>query len=374
MSPRKAVPLFHAARSGEMELATLNVLRSGQIASGPKVAEFEARFGDAIGRSHVVCTNDMTSALVLALHLAGVGHGDEVLTLAYSCMSSNSAITRVGATPVWVDLDPDTASLSVTDLARALTPRCRAVTLYHVAGYPGPAPAVAAFCRQHGLSFIEDCNNALGATLSGAPVGHFGDFAVYSFYPNRQINAIEGGALVCRDADTAARALRLRRFGIDGGTFRDPQGEINAASDIPEVGWSAAFSQLNAAVGLAQLAARPAQLSRTRTLAARMQAQLAGVPGLQAVAATPDADPAYWVLLLLVTQRDRLLSALKRRGIDCSKLHQRNDVYSGFAAARRPLAGTDRFMDHVLGIPCGWWLSDEEANHVVTAIREETCG
>lgn len=374
MTASEPVRLFKPAWSPAAEDAALAVLRSGQIASGPHIDEFQHELARLVGRAHMVCTNDMTSALVLSLQLAGVGPGDEVMTLAYSCMSSNSAITRVGAKPVWVDIDPETASLSVTDLARALTPRCTAVTLYHVAGYPGPAEAVAAFCHERGLSFIEDCNNALGATLSGVPVGRFGDYAVYSFYPNRQINAIEGGAMACPDADTAARAMRLRRFGIDGRSFRDSSGEINAASDISEVGWSAAFSQLHAAVGLAQLPARSAQLARTRALATRMKAQLTGIPGLQTVAISPGADPAYWVLLLLVAQRDRLLAALKRRGIDCTKLHQRNDKYSGFGAALRPLPGTDRFMDQVLGVPCGWWLSDEDADHVTAAIRDETCG
>ena len=213
MTVTEPVRLFKPAWSAAAEDAALAVLRSGQIASGPRIDEFQNKLASLVERAHMVCTNDMTSAMVLSLQLAGVGPGDEVMTLAYSCMSSNSAITRVGAKPVWVDIDPETASLAVTDLARALTPRCKAVTLYHVAGYPGPAEAVAAFCHERGLTFIEDCNNALGATLAGAPVGRFGDYAVYSFYPNRQINAIEGGAVSCPDADTAV----TKRMAINAG-------------------------------------------------------------------------------------------------------------------------------------------------------------
>jgi perosamine synthetase len=364
------IRLFKAAWSTAAEAAAVDVLRSGQIASGPRVDEFQRAVAALLGQPQLVCTNDMTSALVLALHLAGVGRGDEVLTLAYSCMSSNSAISRVGATPVWVDLHAETASMSVDDLTRALTPRCKAVTMYHVAGYPGPAAEVAQFCREHGLRFIEDCNNASGATSTGQPVGRQGHFAVYSFYPNRNINAIEGGALACQDGAAAARALRLRRFGIDGNTFRDSMNEINPHSEIAEVGWSASFNQLNAAVGLTQLPRFAEQLSRTRLLATRMQAALAGLRGIQVVAPLAGADPAYWVLLILAEQRDRLLQALKSQAIDCSKLHQRNDVYTGFGAASRPLPGTDRFMSRVLGVPCGWWLSDEEAARVVACIRQ----
>jgi perosamine synthetase len=372
MSTTAPMRLFQPVCSEATEQAALAVLRSGQIASGPRVDEFQAGLAALARRPHLVCTSDVTHALVLALQLIGVGPGDEVLTLAYSCLSSNSAIKLAGAKPVWVDIDPATASMSVDDLRRAITPRCKAVTMYHVAGYPGPAAAIAEVCRQHDLAYIEDCNNALGATLAGTPVGRHGDFAVYSFYPNRQINAIEGGALACPDAKSAARAARLRRFGIDSRTFRDALGEIDPASDIPEVGWPASLNHLNAAVGLAQLPTLSTRLARTREVAARMLRQLHGLPGIQAVAPLEAADPAYWVLLLLAEQRDRLLAALKRRRIDCSKLHLRNDQYGGFGATRRDLPGTDRFMAQVLGLPCGWWLSDEQADTIVAAVRSES--
>ncbi len=347
-------------------------MRSGQIASGPLVKEFEQCLGARLGCKHVTCTSDITTALVLALRLAGVQAGDEVLTLAYSCMSSNSAIHMVGATPVWVDMDPITSSMSVEDLERAFTPRCKAVALYHVAGYPGPADTVAEFCRRRSIAFIEDCNNAMGATLGGELMGRWGDYAVHSFYPNRQLNAIEGGALCCPDATVAARAARLRRFGIDGPTFRDAMGEINPGSDIPEIGATASFSQLNAAVGLEQLATLDAQLERTRAVAQRLQRELKDVPGIQVVQALPGANPAYWALLLLAQERDSLMAALKRRGIDCSMLHWRNDAYTGFRAIKRPLPGTDRFMQQCLALPCGWWLSDEHGQFITDAVREET--
>ena len=362
------IRLFHAAHSPAMEQAALEVLRSGQIASGPKVAEFQKRFGEHVGRSHVVSTSDMTSALILALHLAGVRPGDEVLTLAYSCMSSNSPIALLGAKAVWVDIDPATASMSLDDLRHALSPRTKAVMLYHVAGYPGPAADISALCKERGIALIEDCNNALGATQHGQPVGHAGDFAVFSFYPNRQINAIEGGALVCPDAATAERATRLRRFGIDSTTFRDSLGEINPQSDIPEIGWSASFNQLHAAVGLPQIPLLKHRLARTRLIATILQQELRGLSRVRPAVAREGAEPAFWAFLTLVERRDQLLAALKTRGIQSSRLHHRSDDYRGFGADRRPLLGTDKFMNEVLAIPCGWWLSDEEVTRLIAAI------
>lgn len=364
------IRLFHGAVSPAAEQAALAVLRSGQIASGPKVAEFEVAFGELIGRPHVVSTSDMSSALTLALHLAGVGPGDEVLTLAFSCLSSNSPIARLGAKAIWVDIDPATASMSVEDVRRAITPRCKALMLYHVAGYPGPASEIKALCRQHGIAVVEDCNNALGACIGAQAVGHMGDYAVYSFYPNRQLNAIEGGALVCPNEASAQRARRLRRFGIDAASFRDSLGEINADSDVSELGWSASFSQLNAAVGLAHLPDLAEQRHHTKTNAELLRDAVRGLPGLKVVKALAGTEPANWGFLVLVEQRDALLARLKGQEIFTSRLHHRNDTYSGFETKSRPLPGTDALMARVLALPCGWWLDEVDMRRLASALKQ----
>lgn len=360
-----SIDLFHPVRLPEMEAAALQVLRSGMIASGPKVADFEQAFAAISGRPHIVSTNDMTSAVMLALYLGGVRDGDEVATLAFSCLSSNSPIARLGARPVWIDIDPATMTLSVPDLARKLGPSVKAVMAYHVAGYPANLSGVAELCRDRGIPLIEDCNNALGATLNGKPVGTQGDYAVYSLYPNRQINGIEGGLLATPDAGTAVRAARLRRFGIDAPSFRDTRGEINPASDVREVGWSAALGHVNAAVALAQLDTLASRTARTQVAAARLTQGLSNADSLYVVDPVAGAVPAYWGLLLLSHRRDALLAHLKAQGVKASILHQRNDWYSGFGVPRAELPGTAQVMDQLLALPCGWWLSDAQLDEVI---------
>ncbi|MDZ7892208.1 MAG: DegT/DnrJ/EryC1/StrS family aminotransferase [Rhodoferax sp.] len=363
------IPLFYPVRLPEMEDAALSVLQSGQIAAGPNVAQFENEFGLLVGSDHVVTTSDMTSALVLALRLAGVQPGDEVATLAFSCLSSNSAISISQARAVWVDLDPETMSMCPQDLARKLGSTVKAVALYHVAGYPANTDEIATICRARGIPLIEDCNNALGATLHGQPVGQAGDFAVYSFYPNRQINGLEGGALVCPDVQTAQHARKLRRFGIDFSTFRDARGEINPDSDVPELGISAVFSQLNATVAISQLPTLAARQQRTKQNAARLGELLEGTAGIRLVNTVPGGSPAYWGLLLYVERRDQVLAALKSNGIQCSVLHQPNDTYSGFHSLPVDMPGTGYVLDHLLALPCGWWLDDDQITHIVNAVR-----
>lgn len=353
----KTIPLFGVVTLPEMDAAALEVLHSGRIASGEYVAKFETGFGQLVGQPNVVSMVDMTSAMFLALHLAGVSKGDEVLTTAFACMSTNSAIAQCGAVPVWVDVKPQSIEIDLDDLIRKVSTKTKAVILYHVAGYPGPAKELAALCQERGITLIEDCDNALFASRNAVPVGSHGDFAVYSFYPTRQINTTEGGALVCKNADMAARARKLRRFGIDSATFRNAIGEINPSSDIPEIGWAFTMNNLCAALGYAQLSTAQSRVLKTQDNAAKLTQLISELKGVRVVPAAPGSSPAYWAILLFVEKRDAVLESLKRQGVMASCLHHRNDTYTGFdAGASHHLPNTSYLQDHVLAIPCGWWL------------------
>jgi dTDP-4-amino-4,6-dideoxygalactose transaminase len=259
-------------------------------------------------------------------------------------------------------MDPDA-------LERAITPRSKAVIVYHLAGYPADIRRIAHICRQHGLKLIEDCDNALFASVDGAQVGGFGDYSIYSFYPNRQINATEGGALYCKDPEDTRRATLMRRYGIDLTRFRDHLGEINPACDIPEIGVAATLNNLCSAIGCTQIEGAPQRVARAREIAARYQAALADLPGIRAVLPNPDTVPAYWAYLLSAERRDAVLAFMKQEGVQVSKLHHRTDAYTGFGTAPADLPQTQYFLDHVLTIPCGWWLDDADVEHVIATLR-----
>ena len=369
----KTIPLFGVVKLPEMETAALEVLRSGRIANGDCVAKFEAGIGQIIGQPNVVSMVDMTSAIFLALYLAGVRVGDEVLTTSFACMSTNSAIAHCGAVPVWVDVKPHSVEIDLEDLISKISTKTKAVILYHVAGYPGPAEELAVLCKERGIALIEDCDNALFASRNAVPVGSHGDFAVYSFYPTRQINTTEGGALVCRSPDVAARARKLRRFGIDTVTFRNANGEINPSSDIPEIGWAFTMNNLCAALGCAQLPTAASRVAKTRENVEKLIQKIARFQGVQLVSVSSETQPAYWVLLLLVDNRDDVLEHMRLQGVMVSCVHQRNDVYTGFhAGALCKLPNTQYIQDHLLAIPCGWWLLDEDLCTIATALQNAT--
>ena len=361
------IPLFGIYRDARMDEAALEVLHSGQIASGAYVKRFSEGFAQLTGQRHVITVNDMSSAIQIALYLAGVRADDEVLTAAYACMSTNAPIAALGAKPAWVDVNAETGLMDPEALERAITPRAKAVIVYHLAGYPADVERIATICRERGLALIEDCDNALLARVGDAQVGSFGDFAVYSFYPNRQINATEGGALACRRAEDAERATRLRRYGIDLPRFRDALGEIDPACDIAEIGWAATLNNLCSAIGNVQLDSVTARVERGREVAAVLQERLASLPGIEVVPAGRGAICSHWALLVRVLHRDAVLAGLKRRGVAASKLHHRTDTYSGFHTPPADLPQTQRFLNQVLGLPCGWWLSEEDIDAIVTA-------
>lgn len=369
MNNTTPIPLFYPVHSADMEQAAVDVLRSGQIATGPAIEHFEQAFGTLIERPHVVSTNDMTNALVLALRLAGVRPGDQVATLAFSCLSTNAAIAMVGAHPVWIDLDPSSMSMDVADLSQKITGEIKALLLYYVAGYPAATKEIAALCAQYQVCLIEDCNNALGARIQGRPIGQSGNFSVYSFYPNRQINALEGGALVCANPEHALLAKKLRRFGVDYAHFRDSRGEISAESDVPDIGISAAFNQLHAAVALVQIPSFATRQNAVRAHAALLTSLLTDVPSISVVTPVHNSESACWGFFILAKERDWLLLELKRHGIMCSIMHQRNDLYSGFARNQCALPGTTDVMQRVLALPCGWWLNRAQIEHIADTIQ-----
>ena len=369
----KTIPLFSVVSLPEMDAAALEVLHSGRIASGEYVARFEAGFGQIVNQSNVVSTVDMTSAIFLALHLAGVSKGDEVLTTAFACMSTNSAIAQCGAVPVWVDVKHQSVEMDPEDLINKMTTKTKAVILYHVAGYPGPAKELAALCSERGVALIEDCNNALFAIRNGSPVGSHGDFAIYSFYPTRQINTTEGGALVCKNVDMTARARKLRRFGIDSTTFRNADGEIDPSSDIAEIGWSFTMNNLCAALGCAQMPTAAGRAKKTRENVARLVEKIAAFRGVQLLSVPNETQPDYWVMLLLVDNRDSVLKHMKQQGVMVSTVHQRNDVYTGFhVQTSSNLPNTQYLQEHLLAIPCGWWLLDEDLGTIAAALQRAT--
>ncbi|WP_108649836.1 DegT/DnrJ/EryC1/StrS family aminotransferase [Dongshaea marina] len=365
------VKLFHTENNQLMEDISIEILRSGNIASGEYVNKFERGLESVLNQKHVVTLNNMSNAIFLALYLSGVSYGDEVITTSFACMATNSSIATLGATVRWVDLERQSVCMDPAQLELAINERTKAVILYHTSGYPAQVKIISEICRKHNIVLIEDCDNAFLATLDGINVGSFGDFSIYSFYPNRLINTLDGAALVCRDKKDAIRAKKLSRYGIDNTNFRNDLGEINSQSDIPEAGWAMGLSNYCSALGYVQLGGLGLKLERTRRNTLTLIDGLSHYSEIQIINPVAGSKPSYWTLLILCHEREALLRFLRSKNIHASSLHYRNDSYSCFVSKSNvELTNTKYIQEKILSIPCGWWLTEDDLQSIISSFAE----
>ncbi|MBL8309980.1 MAG: DegT/DnrJ/EryC1/StrS aminotransferase family protein [Burkholderiales bacterium] len=261
---------FAAPLLGDEEFAASDtVLRSGWIASGPNVIALEKELSAYFGNRPTRVLTSETAALEVALQLLGIGSGDEVLIGAQTFFSSGNMVEKVGAKSVFVDVDLKSRNIDLADATRRLTSRTRAIIPTHYAGLACDMDALYAFARQHNVRVIEDAALAVGSSWRGKAIGSFGDIALFSFHPNKNITTIEGGALVCNDVADAKRVEVLRFHGIS----RLP----DQTRDVDFPGGKFNMPDVNAAIGRAQLKKLDRFSARRRQLAHRYLANLGGV-------------------------------------------------------------------------------------------------
>lgn len=365
------IPLYRVHMPDDVLDSLREVLFSGYLADGAYVRRFEEALGSFLGNASLTTNDNVSTAILLALYVAGVRPGDEVIASPMACLATNQPVLNLFARVVWADVDPETGNLDPRQIEALATPLTRAVLYPHWGGDVGDIEAVNTAARAHGLKVVEDAGEALGAENDGRKVGATGtDFTVFAFHAIRHITTGEGAAITYADPEVAARARKLKRYGIDQAGFRDALGEIDPRSDIPEAGLNSYMTNVAAAIGLAQMQHLERLVARHRANGEFYERALDGVAGITRLRRSPRARSAYWVYTLLADRRDELLRALRDRGVHASKVHLRNDVYSCFGPSTRPLPGLDAFGARYLCIPCGWWVDDEDRERVVDAIRK----
>lgn len=369
----KSIPLYNVMFAPGVLGDVQTLLASGAIASGPAVSRFEQLLGGYLGNPHVIGNSDISTALTLSLFQAGVRPGDEVIMSPLVCLATSCPARNLFANIRWCDVDPLTGNIAADRIGLAVGPRTRAIIVYHWAGNPADIMAIQAIARQHGLAVIEDAGEALGAEYQGRKIGATGsDYTVFSFYPNRHLTTLEGGAIACARAEDADELRRLRRYGINNATFRDKIGEINPESDIATAGWNSYMSNLAGTVGIGQISILESNIRRWQENGLYYDRELAAVPGVTVLSRPANSLSAYWVYSFLSQNRDELLLRLREAGVGSSRVHIRNDVYSAFGPSTQSLPGVDYFSQHCLSIPCGPWVSAEDRSHIVEIVRRSS--
>lgn len=352
-----------------IELVTAT-LRSGWIGEGPMVHKFERELKRVFGLTHVSALNSGTASLRLALQMARIGPGDEVITTAQTCTATNMVILEVGATPVFADVEYDTGNLDPDDIPHRITDRTRAIMCVHWAGLPCDMDRIAAIADGCDLTVIEDGAHALGALYKGRPVGTLSRFTMFSFQAIKQITTADGGLLAMRDQEDEDLARRLRWFGIDRNNRRVGD-DGYAYYDQRDVGFKMHMNDVAASIGLGNLEDVDALAVHRRGIVARYRTALAGVPGVTLFRSDTECDSVsgHWLFTMHVERRRDFHRAMKDRGVDTSVVHVRNDAHSVFGPRRTDLPVLDRYEQTHISIPLHSLLTDEEVEHVIDSVR-----
>lgn len=364
---------------GEEETAAVaEVIASGWVAQGPRVAAFEGAFAETMQAAHAVATSNCTTALHLALVVAGVGPGDDVVVPSFSFIATANAPTYVGARPVFADVDATTGNLTAAGVAAALTPRTRAVIAVDQGGVPVDLDAVRAVCDPRGIVVVEDAACAAGSTYRGRPAGAGAQIAAWSFHPRKIITTGEGGMLTTSRADWAARARRLREHAMSVSAADRHASVLAPPEHYDEVGFNYRMTDLQAAVGLVQLGRLPRIVARRRELAAAYAKAVAEIPGLRAVADPPwgtTSFQSFWVEVgePYPLDREGLMAALATAGISARRgimAAHRQPAYAARDTGGAPLPVTEWLTDATLILPLFHGMSESEQARVVEVLRD----
>ncbi|HEY0704947.1 MAG TPA: DegT/DnrJ/EryC1/StrS family aminotransferase [Candidatus Acidoferrales bacterium] len=371
----------------EIELVT-EVLRSGQLSLGPRVPEFEQAFAEYVGTRYAIATNSGTSALHLCVRALEIGEGDDVLTTSFSFVASANCLLYEKATPVFVDIDPETMNIDPAAIRRTIAEEYRwdrlqsrhihkhtgnilkAILPVHVFGQPCAMGEMVELAREFDLMILEDACEAIGAEYRGQPVGTFGDASVFAFYPNKQMTTAEGGMIVTDNAQVAAECRSLRNQGRD---------ERSEWLSHLRLGFNYRLSDLHAALGLAQLERIQELLAKRARVAGWYTRHLAATPGMMLPEA-PQRDTRSWfayVIRIAGSQprprRDLLMNCLHARGIACQAYFppiHRQPYFAEFAAgAVRELPRTEDAADRCVALPLFSQMTESEVIEVCDSVR-----
>lgn len=359
---------FHTHISPKaIELAS-ETLRSGFISEGNQVRQFEEELDRTLGLVRPVALNSGTSALHLALVLAGVGPGDEVILPAQTFIASGLVILMCGARPVFADIQAYTGNLDPESVRSKITPRSKVIMPVHWAGCPCDMDEINALAREHNLTVVEDAAHALGASYKGGPVGSLSRFTAFSFQAIKHLTTGDGGALCCLNEQDYEEAKRRRWFGIDR-VLHLPSILGEREYNLETVGFKYHLNDLSAAVGLGNLPDIPGNLVRHRQIAADYQAGLQSIPGLTLLEYPPDRESCWWLFTVLVEHREAFIRALKDKGVPTSVVHQRIDRNRVLGGLREDLENQRFFDEREIALPVHVGLTDEDIGQVVAVIK-----
>lgn len=347
----------------------IQTLKSGYIGEGPVAREFEQLLKDMLGIPYPVTVNSATSALHLALVMAGVKAGDEVITSAQTMMATAQAILHQQAKPVFADVQYLSANIDPADIEHRINEKTKAVIVVHWGGYPCDMDEIHAIARRHSLPVIEDAAHAIGANYRNKPVGAISDYTCFSFQAIKHVTSGDGGALCLLNESSFQEARRRRWYGIDR-QGRKPSILGEPLWNVSETGYKYHMNDIAASIGAENLRELPRMLKRRRQVAGYYRDSLQDVPGVTLFEQRPDRQSANWLFTIHVREREKFARMMHSKGVEVSVVHLRIDTNDIFGGLRADLPALSKFTRTHISLPLHMELSDDDAGYIVKCIRE----
>ncbi|MCI9843882.1 DegT/DnrJ/EryC1/StrS family aminotransferase [Flavobacterium pectinovorum] len=362
------IPVNTPLLSGNELKYVSECIETGWISSeGPFISRFETQFAQYVNRRHGIAVANGSAALDIAVKGLGIGTGDEVIMPSFTIISPAQSVVTAGATPVLVDSDPVTWNMDVSQIEAKITSKTKAILVVHIYGLPVDMDPVLALCEKYNLKLIEDAAEMHGQTYKGKMCGSFGDISIFSFYPNKHITTGEGGMLVCNDENLVEQCKKLRNLAFE------PKGRRFIHH---ELGWNYRMTNLQAALGVAQLEKIEYHIQRKREIGTSYSQKLKKLAGFQLPLEKTDyAENIYWVFGLVADseeQQEAMVKKLAEAKIGTRPffwcMHEQ-PVFKKmglFENETYPVA--EKLARNGFYIPSGLGLSDEDIDKVVSAI------
>ena len=339
-----------------------NVLYSGYVAQGEKVEEFERAFEKFVGKGHSLSLNSGTAALHISLILAGVCHGDEVISTALTAEPTNVAIKMVGAKIRYADIDNNTGNIDPVSVENNINKKTKAIIVVDYAGTPVNVSKLLEISNKYRIPVIEDAAHALGAKFNGNRSGCHFPYTIFSFQAIKHLTTIDGGMLQIQNFEEYEKGKLIRWFGIDKKLSR-------LDNNIQYQGFKYHMNNVNATIGLVQLAGIDAILNTHIENGKYFDQELQNIPGVELLQYYPQSESSYWLYTMKAENRDGLCRKLAENGIMASELHKRNDLHSYLNDFNTSLPVLDSFYERLIHIPCGWWVTAEDRNKILNVIK-----
>lgn len=385
MQIRKEFLPFSRPSIGEDAIESVaESIRSGWVAMGPKVTQFEKTISEYVGSKYAISMNSATAGLHSSVMAMGIGKGDEVITTPMTFASTVNAIILAGAKPVLVDIDRHSLNIDVNKIEQAVTARTKAIIPVHFAGMPCDMDVIEEIAKKHNLMIIEDAAHAMGASYKGSRTGSDkgrGHVAVFSFHPTKNITTAEGGIVCTEDEEIAEYLSVFRQNGMSKGAWNRYSSSGNTHYDVPVPGLKYQMSDIQAAIGLSQLKQLDSFNRRRREICATYEKELAGCPGIsfQEHAGYEHVHSRHIFPILVDTDtlkidRDTFMQQMKERNIGTAIHYNAIHLFSGYAKAlgkkRGDFPEAEYVSDRLLSIPLFPAMTDDDVAYCIDAIKE----